>query len=250
MAPLTKLPTVLPQLVGKTVARTMLVIHPDSRSQLWLFFTDQTSYEFYADAEIGGARRPTGTTVEEVFREEAPISTLTTLLTALHFAAEKHRTQRRKDPAKTPYINHPIEVATILAECGVTDLTTLVSALLHDTIEDTDTTPQELRRRFGAVVRDVVLEVTDDKSLPKAERKRLQVEHAPFLSRRARLVKLGDKISNIGYVADAPPPSWSLQRRREYLDWTAAVIGGCRGVSARLERRYDRVLREARKKLG
>lgn len=173
----------------------------------------------------------------------------TTLLTALHFAAGKHRTQRRKDSAKTPYINHPIEVAAILAESGVTDLTTLLAAVLHDTIEDTDATPQELARRFGARVRDVVLEVTDDKSLPKAERKRLQVEHTPDLSRRAKLVKLGDKISNVGYVADHPPPSWSLQRRLEYLDWTERVIAGCRGVNAKLERRYDRALREAREKM-
>jgi guanosine-3',5'-bis(diphosphate) 3'-pyrophosphohydrolase len=172
------------------------------------------------------------------------------LLTALDFAAERHKTQRRKDPAQTPYINHVIEVATILARHGVTDRTALLAAILHDTIEDTDTTPAELAERFGVEVRDAVLEVTDDKSLPKAERKRLQVEHAPSLSHAARLVKLGDKISNVRYVAHHPPASWSIERRREYLDWTEQVIAGLRGANAALEARYDEALREAREEVG
>jgi guanosine-3',5'-bis(diphosphate) 3'-pyrophosphohydrolase len=172
------------------------------------------------------------------------------LLSALDFAAEKHKTQRRKDPAQTPYINHVIEVAAILARDGVTDRTALLAAILHDTIEDTDTTPEELAERFGSEVRDVVLEVTDDKSLPKAERKRLQVEHAPRLSHAARLVKLGDKISNLRYVAHHPPESWSVERRREYLGWTEQVIAGLRGAYAALEARYDEALAEARRVVG
>lgn len=168
------------------------------------------------------------------------------LLTALDFAAERHATQRRKDPAQTPYINHVIEVAAVLARHGVTDRTALLAAILHDTIEDTGTTPAEIAERFGPEVRDVVLEVTDDKSLPKAERKRLQVEHAPALSHAARLVKLGDKISNVRYVAHHPPASWSRERRREYLDWTEQVVAGFRGTDAALEARYDQALREAR----
>lgn len=174
----------------------------------------------------------------------------TTLLRALHFAAEKHRAQRRKDPEKTPYINHVIEVAAILAEVGVEDPVTLQAAILHDTVEDTGTTPAELAERFGDAVRDVVLEVTDDKSLPKAERKRLQVAHAPSLSHAARLVKLGDKISNIGYVALHPPAEWSVERRQEYLDWTAQVIAGLRGTHAALEARYDAALAEAWRVVG
>ena len=174
---------------------------------------------------------------------------LPTLLSALDFAAERHSTQRRKDAAKSPYINHLIEVAAILARNGVTDRTTLLAAILHDTIEDTDTTPDELAERFGPEVRDVVLEVTDDKSLPKEVRKELQVIHAPTLTRAARLVKLGDKISNISYVAHHPPPDWSLERRREYLDWTEAVINGLRGADARLEAAYDAALAEARREL-
>jgi len=165
----------------------------------------------------------------------------------MHFAAEKHRTQRRKDRAQSPYINHPIEVAAILARHGVTDLVTLQAAILHDTVEDTDTTPAELVERFGRDVADVVAEVTDDKRLPKAVRKQLQVEHAPHLSTRARLVKLGDKISNVREVTQSPPDGWSVERRLEYLGWTEQVIAGCRGCNAELEALYDELLATGRK---
>src|SRR3954464_12991765 len=115
------------------------------------------------------------------------------LLAALHFAADKHRDQRRKDAGASPYINHPIEVAELLARVGgVRDLVVLQAAILHDTIEDTQTTPGELEAHFGARVRKVVEEVTDDTTLLKVDRKRLQIEHAPHLSREAQLVKLAD----------------------------------------------------------
>jgi (p)ppGpp synthase/HD superfamily hydrolase len=170
------------------------------------------------------------------------------LLQALHFSAEQHRHQRRKDRAASPYINHPIEVATVLATVGgVTDLTTLVAAVLHDTIEDTATTVEELDQKFGREVRMLVEEMTDDKKLPKPERKRLQVEHARAASHRAKHIKLGDKICNVRDVTHAPPEGWSLDRRREYLDWTLEVVAGCRGASAALERHYDAVLAEGRK---
>src|SRR3954465_11479885 len=120
------------------------------------------------------------------------------LLAALHFAADKHRDQRRKDAEASPYINHPIEVAELLTRVGgVRDLVALQAAILHDTIEDTHTTPEELEGRFGARGRKVVEEVTDEKTLPKVDRKRLQIEHAPHLSPEARLVKLADKIANV-----------------------------------------------------
>jgi guanosine-3',5'-bis(diphosphate) 3'-pyrophosphohydrolase len=165
----------------------------------------------------------------------------------MQFAARKHRSQRRKDVEASPYINHPIEVATILATIGaVADLPTLIAAILHDTIEDTETTPEELEERFGAEVRSLVLEVTDDKRLPKAERKRLQIEHAPSISAKAKLVKLGDKIANVRDVTATPPAGWSAARRREYLDWTEQVVGGCRGSNAALESHYDQVLRSGR----
>jgi (p)ppGpp synthase/HD superfamily hydrolase len=173
------------------------------------------------------------------------------LLKALHFAADKHRDQRRKDREASPYINHPIEVAELLARVGgVTDLETLQAAILHDTIEDTDTTPEELERAFGAEVRQVVEEVTDDKSLPKADRKRLQVEHAPHASERARLVKLADKIANVKAVTLTPPAHWPLARRVEYLDWTERVCDGLKGCNPALEALYAELLAEGRRVLA
>src|SRR5215207_2457918 len=152
------------------------------------------------------------------------------LLGALHFAADKHRDQRRKDAEASPYINHPIEVAELLARVGgVRDLVVLQAAILHDTIEDTQTTPEELEAQFGERVRKVVEEVTDDTKLPKVDRKRLQIEHAPHLTREAQLVKLADKIANVIAVTETPPSRWPLSRRKEYLDWTESVVAGVRG---------------------
>lgn len=179
------------------------------------------------------------------------LNAIPAVLKALHFAATKHRDQRRKDVEASPYINHPIEVAELLArEGGVTDPVLLQAAILHDTIEDTDTMPEELEQSFGADVRKVVEEVTDDKSLPKADRKRLQIEHALHLSDRARQIKIADKISNVLGVTLAPPANWSLQRRQEYLDWTEQVVAGCRGANPALENFYDRVLNEGRRVLA
>ena len=163
-----------------------------------------------------------------------------TLFSALAFAADKHRNQRRKDPEASPYINHPIALARILAAEGdVTDTVTLVAAVLHDTIEDTKTTADELRGLFGDRVTNVVLEVTDDKSLLKAERKKRQIEQARFLTPQAKLVKLADKIANLRDVAMRSPADWSLDRRREYFDWAKQVIDGLRGVHPQLEAVFD-----------
>ena len=162
------------------------------------------------------------------------------LVDALDFAAYKHRLQRRKDPEASPYINHPIALAHVLCdEAGIGNAKTLAAAVLHDTIEDTETTYEELRERFGRTVAGVVREVSDDKTLPKVERKRLQIEHAGELSRRARLVKLADKICNVRDVASNPPHDWPLARRREYFDWAKAVVDRIRGTNARLERAFD-----------
>ena len=146
------------------------------------------------------------------------------LLTALTFAARKHRDQRRKDAEASPYINHPIEVAEVLARIGgVDDVTVLQAALLHDTVEDTQTSPDELEREFGSAVRKLVEEVTDDKKLPNQTRKRLQVEHAPRLSSRAKLIKLADKICNVRDVTHTPPKDWDGRWRLEYLDWADSI---------------------------
>jgi len=173
------------------------------------------------------------------------------LLAAIHFAALRHSTQRRKDAAESPYINHPIAVAELLARVGgIHDLAILQSAILHDTVEDTETTALEIEELFGAVVRGIVLEVTDDKSLPKAERKRLQIEHAPHLSSAAQQVKLADKICNIGALDVNNPVGWPLERKREYLEWGLRVVAGLRGCNAPLEREFDSVVAQRREALG
>ena len=159
---------------------------------------------------------------------------------ALEFAAHKHRDQRRKDAQASPYINHPIALANVLVHEGaVDDPVVLSAALLHDTVEDTETTPAELREAFGEKIAGIVLEVTDDKSLLKAERKRLQIEHAAHISREAKLVKLADKICNVRDVADHPPAKWDLTRRREYFEWAKAVVDQLRGVHPALEKKFD-----------
>jgi GTP diphosphokinase / guanosine-3',5'-bis(diphosphate) 3'-diphosphatase len=164
------------------------------------------------------------------------------LLRAAAFAAHKHRNQRRKDADASPYINHPIALADVLAnEAAVFDPTVLTAALLHDTIEDTDTTQAELDREFGLTIAAIVAEVTDDKSLPKAERKRLQIEHASHISTSAKLVKLADKICNLRDVANSPPADWAVDRKRDYFDWARAVVDRMRGTHEALERIFDSV---------
>lgn len=176
---------------------------------------------------------------------------MTDLLAAFHFAAERHRDQRRKGADRAPYINHAIEVAALLAGvAGVKDDGILIAAVLHDTVEDTRTTPDEIEAAFGPTVRRIVQEVTDDKRLPKPERKRLQIEHAPRLSPAAKLVKIADKISNVREVTDNPPSGWPLERRRDYVEWAERVVTGCRGVSSALESRFDEVAARARAMLA
>ncbi len=173
------------------------------------------------------------------------------LFHALDFAASKHRNHRRKDAVGSPYVNHLIEVIEILANVGeVNDETTLMAAALHDTIEDTATTAEELEAAFGTEVRRVVEEVSDDKRLPKAERKRLQVERAAERSHAAKLVTLGDKISNVRDATRRPPPAWTLEGTGRYFDWTERVVARIRGTNPALEAFYDDVLREARAALA
>ena len=150
------------------------------------------------------------------------------VLEAALFAARRHRDQRRKGEGQTPYINHPLRVADLLCRVGgVEDPEVLAAGLLHDTLEDTDTEPAEIAARFGERVRDMVLEVSDDKGLSVRERKAAQIAQAPSLSRGAALVKIADKIANIEDIVDAPPRGWSVARRRDYLDWAEAVVTAC-----------------------
>ena len=159
------------------------------------------------------------------------------------FAAHKHRHQRRKDAEASPYINHPIALANVLAnEGGVTDVVVLSAAVLHDTIEDTNTTAEELTAIFGAKITATVLDVTDDKSLDKHDRKQRQIEHAPHISKEAKLVKLADKICNLRDILAAPPADWSPERKQGYFDWAAKVVAGVRGVHPELEAVFDGLL--------
>ena len=173
------------------------------------------------------------------------------LLKAFRFSAGKHRNQRRKDSVNSPYINHPIEVTQLLWEVGgVRDVSVLLASILHDTLEDTNTAPEEIRDTFGDEILSLVLEVTDDKSLPKAERKRLQIETAPQKSIDAKLIKLADKCCNVRDLLALPPANWSLERRQEYLLWTEKVVDGLRGTNEALEEYYDLKLASGRTILG
>lgn len=170
---------------------------------------------------------------------------------ALQFAAHKHRDQRRKDLAASPYINHPIGLVDLLWNtAGVTDPAVIMAALLHDTVEDTATTFAELKQEFGAEVEQLVREVTDDKSLPKPQRKQQQVEHAAHLSQKAKLVKLADKISNLRDIMATPPADWSSDRQREYFAWAKQVVDQLRGTHAQLEAVFDQVYQQGINQLG
>ena len=168
------------------------------------------------------------------------------LLKALSFAAEKHRNQKRKDSEGTPYINHPISVAKTLADAGESELKLLVAALLHDTIEDTETSPEEIASEFGVEVLSIVLEVTDDKSLPKEERKRLQIVQASKKSVWARKLKLADKICNVNDIVQRPPHNWTIDRKLNYLTWAEQVLYGLVGVNSLLEEQLSESIRKGR----
>jgi guanosine-3',5'-bis(diphosphate) 3'-pyrophosphohydrolase len=162
---------------------------------------------------------------------------------ALRFAADRHRDQPRKDTDASPSINHPIALAEALISIGgTTDPIVLCAALLHDVIEDTRTTREELLQRFGREVADVVLDVSDDKGLPKDVRKRLQIANAPNLSRRAKLIKLADLLCNLTDLATSPPADWSPERRNAHADWAEAVLAGLRGTNTGLEAAVDQAL--------
>jgi (p)ppGpp synthase/HD superfamily hydrolase len=176
---------------------------------------------------------------------------LVQLARAADFAARRHVAQKRKGESAEPYVNHLTEVAALLAEAtGGDDVVLLMGGLLHDTLEDTDTTWDELAERFGPDVAALVAEVTDDKSLPRLERKRLQVEKTPQKSRRAKLLKIADKTSNLRSLVNDPPAGWTGERLSDYVQWAADVVHSCRGLNAALEAAFDEAHAAAKRRYG
>lgn len=164
------------------------------------------------------------------------------VLRAARFAAWKHRDQRRKGRGAVPYINHPLDLAHVLwFEGGVTDPVILAAALLHDTLEDTQTALQELQGEFGERVAAIVMEVTDEPTINWRARKKLQISRARLASVEAKQVKLADKICNLRSMISSPPNGWTIERQRAYFDWSKEVVDQLRGVNPELEQRFDQI---------
>lgn len=172
-------------------------------------------------------------------------ATVQKILAAAGFAARVHAGQKRKGLAGEPYVNHLIKVAELIAgSSDELDANLIMAGLLHDTIEDSGVTAYELEQRFGADVAGLVVEATDDKSLPKETRKALQVETAPLKSPRAQILKLADKISNLRSLRDSPPADWSRERKRQYGEWAKQVVSGFTKRNSRLQAEFERVYGE------
>lgn len=167
------------------------------------------------------------------------------LLEAADFSADKHRFQRRKDEHATPFINHPIKVAFRLTVAGESDVTLLMAALLHDTIEDTETTYEELVMKFGREVADIVLELTDEQHLSRQERHQQQLLRAKDRSLRARKVKLADKVSNVFDILYHPPHGWSPSEKLDYILHAKQLVDLMRGAQPVLEKEFDELYRQA-----
>jgi len=163
-----------------------------------------------------------------------------TILSAARYAAEKHAGQKRKGAAGEPYVNHVIEVAHLVST-ATDDVNVIVAALLHDVIEDTDVTAEEMSKHFGQDVTDLVVEMTDDKLLPKKERKRLQIEQAPHMSVRAQMIKLADKISNLQSILSSPPANWDYERKRQYFEWGKQVVDALSSPNPFLKAEFNRI---------
>ncbi|KAF2879668.1 hypothetical protein ILUMI_26506 [Ignelater luminosus] len=176
---------------------------------------------------------------------QSPGDIIEIVIKCVNFAAVKHKDQRRLDPESSPYINHPIGVAYILTnEAKITDVDVIQAALLHDTVEDTNATFEEIENEFGPKIRSIVEEVTDDKSLPKQERKLLQIKHAPTSSYEAKLVKLADKLYNLRDLEKATPKRWTPYRVQEYFAWSKKVVDGLRGTNQAMEDSLDELFKK------
>ena len=176
---------------------------------------------------------------------------LVLLTRAADYAARQHIAQRRKGERSEPYVNHLTEVASLLAEAtDGGDPILVMGGLLHDTLEDTDATYEDLVERFGPEVASLVAEVTDDKGQPKQMRKQMQIEKTASKSTRARLLKIADKTSNLRSLVTSPPAGWPLERMREYVVWARDVVRSCRGLNPRLEAAFDAAAAEAGRQFG
>ncbi len=174
-------------------------------------------------------------------RDPIPAAPVQRILAAARFAAEKHAAQRRKGAAAEPYVNHLIEVAQLVAGSSeALDTELVMAALLHDTIEDTGTTAMELEQAFGSDIGNLVVEMTDDKSLPKDVRKELQVTTAPHKTVRAQVIKLADKISNLRSILASPPADWSAERKRFYFTWAKRVVDALPQPNPILKAEFDK----------
>jgi (p)ppGpp synthase/HD superfamily hydrolase len=179
-----------------------------------------------------------------------PENSIAKVLAAAQTAASWHAKQLRKGSASEPYINHLLEVAALVNEATRgEDIGLVVAALLHDAVEDQGITRETIAEKFGEDVAGLVMEVTDDKSLPKAVRKRLQIENALKKSRRAKILKLADKISNVTAIGRDPPADWPVERQEEYVQWGRDVVAGLRGASPELEQLFDQAAKEATRQI-
>ena len=170
------------------------------------------------------------------------------LLRAASFAADRHRDQRRKSNEEMPYVNHPFAVASVLCdEGGVTDPELLAAALLHDMIEETVTTEDELRAAFGARIAKIVAEVTDDKRLSTSQRKKLQVQQAAQASTDAQQIKIADKLCNLRDIIASPPADWPLFRKHQYFEWAKEIVDQVRDSNPRLAEHFDKAYAQRNK---
>jgi guanosine-3',5'-bis(diphosphate) 3'-pyrophosphohydrolase len=174
------------------------------------------------------------------------LETMRELMRAAHFAAARHSEQRRKGAAAEPYVNHLLEVADLVAGAlEAPDANVVIAALLHDTVEDVGVTEEELIANFSKDVASLVLECTDDKSLPKQERKRLQIVNAPHKTPRAQLIKLADKVSNLRAILASPPTDWSIERQRQYFEWAKQVVDALNSPNPGLKQEFNRLYTRA-----
>lgn len=170
---------------------------------------------------------------------------------AARFAAEKHARHRRKDAEATPYINHLIDVAAMIAEVvGDSDPNLVIAGLLHDAIEDVGVTREEIAARFGDDVAELVWLVSDDKALGQAARKRAQIDGAPGKPPRVQVLKTADKISNLRSILAAPPVDWPDEQCRDYVRWARAVVGAFREPPPMLIERFEEVARALEERYG